>query len=90
LSTWIWIIIAIAAVVAVVLVVLGGRRAQERRLEGKRDEAGQLRQEAAARAQSAQHREALVNEQQERLREERAAAEAHARKADEVDPDVPT
>jgi FtsZ-interacting cell division protein ZipA len=90
MSTWIWILIAIAVIVVLALVVAGSRRAKERRLEGKREEAGQLRQEAAARADSAQHREALVTEQQEKLREERAAAEAHAQRADEIDPDVST
>ena len=90
MDTWVWIVIAVVAVVAIALIVWGGRRAKERRLEGKREEAGQLRQEAAQRAQAAQHRESLIAEQEDRLREERAAAEAHARRADELDPDIET
>jgi heme exporter protein D len=48
MATWIWIVIAIAVVVVLVLIVLGAMRGRQKQLEQRRDEAQQLRQQAAA------------------------------------------
>jgi hypothetical protein len=71
-------------------VLVGGRRAKERRLESKREEAQELRSGAGEQARRAQEREELAEEQAERARRERAEADERARRADEVDPDVET
>ena len=88
MAWWVIALIVIGAVVLVALLVLAGRRGRERQLESKRSEATELRQEAGVRARRAEERAALAEEQAERARQERAAADATARRADEVDPDI--
>ena len=88
-DTWVWIALAVAAVVIIALVLLGQRRARERRVEKQREEAGQLREEAQERLGTAGQREAVAQQEAERARREREAAEQAIRRADDVDPDVP-
>jgi flagellar biosynthesis/type III secretory pathway M-ring protein FliF/YscJ len=89
-ETWLIIVIVVAVFVVLALLLLAGTRAREKRLESRRSEAGELRGEAEARARRAEESEALAKEEAERARQEREAARAHARQADEIDPDVET
>src|ERR687898_759616 len=89
MDTWIIVLIVVAVVVAVSLLFLTPRL-RERRLEGRREEASELRSDAADQARRAEERETVAEEEAERARRERAEAEERARRADEVDPDVDT
>ena len=88
-STWLWVVLAIAAIVVVAVVLLGATKGRQRRVEKKREEAAELRQEAQERVSGAGRREAVAQQEAERARREREAAEEAARRADEIDPDVP-
>jgi FtsZ-interacting cell division protein ZipA len=81
-------VIAVAAVVVLGLVLFGAWKGRERRLEGKRSEALQLRRQAEQKTQQAEHRASVADELAERARAERQEAQVAARRADEVDPDV--
>jgi FtsZ-interacting cell division protein ZipA len=85
---WIWLLIILGVLVLVGIIVVGGRRAQTQRLESKREEAAELRQDAQLQARRAEERQALAEEQAERAHAERAEAEARLERADDVDPDV--
>jgi hypothetical protein len=84
------IILVIAGIVVLLVALFLGRRARDRKLEGRRVEATQLRQEADQRSQQAAEREREAERQAARAREERTEAEAQAHRADELDPDVDT
>jgi flagellar biosynthesis/type III secretory pathway M-ring protein FliF/YscJ len=84
------VLIVVIAIVVIGVFVFAGRRAQTRRLEGKREEAQELRSGASDQARRAQEREELAEEQAERARRERQEAEERLRRADEVDPDTET
>ena len=88
MDTWVWSVIAGAAVAAIALIVFAAKRARERRLESKRDEALELRRQAEAQTQRAEHRASVADGLAERARVERQEAQVAARRADEVDPDV--
>ncbi len=85
---WIWLLIILGVLLLVGIIVVGGRRAQAQRLESKRGEAAELRQDAQLQARRAEERQALAQEQAERARAERTEAEARLERADDVDPDV--
>ncbi len=85
---WVIALIALGVLLLVGIIVVGGRRAQERRVEGKRTEATELREEAASRAQRADERERVAEEEAERARRERELADDRVHRADEVDPDA--
>ena len=82
------ILLIVGALVVLAAVFVGGRRAQARRVEHKREEAQELRTGAQEQALRAEQREQLAEEQAEQARRERAEAEEQARRADELDPDV--
>jgi Flp pilus assembly protein TadB len=88
MDVWVWIVIAVAAVLLIGLVVFAGPRARDRRVENKRVEAQELRQEAKMRARRAEERELVAQEQAEQARRERSGAEEAAERARRVDPDV--
>jgi flagellar biosynthesis/type III secretory pathway M-ring protein FliF/YscJ len=88
MDVWIWIVIAVAAVIVLGLIVFAMRRARERRLEAKRQEAFELRQQAESKVLRAEHRTSVADELAERARKERREADLVAQRADEVDPDV--
>ena len=88
MATWVWIVIAAAALIVLGLVVIGAWKGRERRLESKRTEAQGLRRQAEQQSRRAQERGALAEELAERSRGERQEAQVAARRADEVDPDV--
>ena len=88
MDTWVWIVIIAAAVIVVLLLLWAATRGRQRRLETKRLEAGELRQEAELRARRADERQALAEEQAEAARRERVEAESRLERADQVDPDV--
>jgi len=46
MATWVWIVIAIAAVVLFTVVALGARRGRVKRIAQRREQAQELRQEA--------------------------------------------
>jgi FtsZ-interacting cell division protein ZipA len=83
----VWIIVIVVAAIVLIglaLVTLG----RKRRLDSRRQEAAELREQAETRARSAKQAELASEEQAERARKEREAAEEHATRAREVDPDV--
>ncbi len=88
MDVWVWIVIAVAAVLLVGLVIFAGRRARDRRIENKRVEARELRQEAEMRGRRAEERELVAQEQAEQAQRERRGAEEAAERARRVDPDV--
>lgn len=87
MATWIWIVIAIAAVIVLAVVVFGGRQAKQRRVVKQREEAQTLRQEAQQRHRNAKERENLSKELAERAASERKAGDEAAAHAARVDPD---
>jgi flagellar biosynthesis/type III secretory pathway M-ring protein FliF/YscJ len=88
MDTWLIVVIVIVAVVVLALLAWAATRGRERRIESKRAEAGELRQEAQSRAQRADERQALAEEQAEQARRERLEAESRLERADDVDPDT--
>jgi flagellar biosynthesis/type III secretory pathway M-ring protein FliF/YscJ len=87
MATWIWIIIAIAAVVAIgLLAFFGFGVAGRRRVERRRAEARVLRQEADERTRRAEEREAVAGKIADEAREEREHAENLAQRAGKLDP----
>jgi C4-dicarboxylate-specific signal transduction histidine kinase len=90
MDTWLIILIVIAAVVVLAIALFAWRRTQERRIEGKRDEARELRTEAEVQAHRADARASLAEEEADRAERERAEAREQAKRADELDPDVDT
>jgi hypothetical protein len=68
------VLIVLGALVLALIVWMLVKKQRERRLEGQREEAGELRQTARSHELHAQ--------------EHRAEAERHAREAAEVDPDI--
>lgn len=101
MDTWVWIVIAVAAVI-LVGAVIAARTGRQRRVESKREEAGVLRDRAAVREQKAERAEAdaerearearrrqeLAEQRAEEARRERDAAQTTAARADDVDPDA--
>jgi FtsZ-interacting cell division protein ZipA len=88
MDAWIIVLIVIGAVVLIALVLLGGRRARERQLEGKRVEADELRTQSEEVAQRAQVREETARKEAAQAAADREMAEERARRADEIDPDA--
>jgi Flp pilus assembly protein TadB len=78
----------VAVVVIVGVIFWSARRARERQLESKRNEARELRQQAEAKTQRAERRASVADELTDRARVEQQEAQVAARRADEVDPDV--
>jgi FtsZ-interacting cell division protein ZipA len=87
MATWIWILIAVGALVLIAVLLLGGRRAKEKRVVQKRGQARELRQEAESHARRAEEREAVAREQAEQARAERKQAAKVGERAAHVDPD---
>ena len=90
MDTWLIILIAIAAIVVLAIAFVAWRRAQERRIEGKREEARELRTQAEVQAHRADALASLAEEEAEQAERERVEAREHAKRADELDPDVET
>jgi uncharacterized protein HemX len=88
MATWIWIVIAIAAVVGLAVLVFGGRKVKQRRVVSQqREQAQGLREEAEQRHRSAKERESLAQELAERAKAERKEGDKAAAQAARVDPD---
>jgi len=87
MDTWVWILIAVVAALVVLGALFVVPRWRARSLEQKRTEASSLRDRARIRAEKAEQREALAEEQAQEARRHREAAEATAQRADEIDPD---
>ncbi|MBA2614893.1 MAG: hypothetical protein H0U90_03815 [Actinobacteria bacterium] len=85
---WIWLLIIVGALLLVGIIIVGGRQARTKRLDTKRGEASELRQDAQTQSRRAEERQALAEEQAERARAERQEADARLERADKVDPDV--
>jgi FtsZ-interacting cell division protein ZipA len=90
MDTWLIVLIIVAVLALVGIIIVGGRQARERQLEGKREEAGALRKEADRHTTEAGQRESFAQEQAEKAEKERTQAEAARERADEVDPDLDT
>jgi flagellar biosynthesis/type III secretory pathway M-ring protein FliF/YscJ len=88
MATWIWIVIAIAAVVVLAVVLFAGRKAMQRRaVAEQREQAQELRQEATERHRTAKERESLAQELAERAKAERKEGDKAAAHAARIDPD---
>jgi hypothetical protein len=88
MDTWLIILIVAAVLVVLLFAVFGSRRMRDRQLEGKREEARELRSTAEVQAHRADERAQMAEEQAEQARRERNEAHEQMRRADEVDPDV--
>jgi hypothetical protein len=88
MDTSAWIILAVVVALVVVGAAFALTRGRSRRVESRREEAGVLRERAQVRAAQAERNEAVAEEKALEARREREAAEATARRADDVDPDV--
>ena len=88
MATWIWIVIAIAAVVLLAVLVLGGRKAKQRRVTQKqREQAQELRQQAQQHHRTAKEREVQAQELADRAAAERKEGDKVASHAAQIDPD---
>lgn len=87
MATWIWILIAVGAVILIAVLLFGGRRAKEKRVVQRREQARELQQEAEVRTRRAEEREAVAQEQADHAREERKRAAEVSERAVRVDPD---
>jgi FtsZ-interacting cell division protein ZipA len=87
MASWIWILVAIGALILFAVLLLGGRRARERRIVQKREKAQELRREAEVRTRRAEERETVAQEQADQARAERKHAAEAAERAARVDPD---
>ena len=90
MSTTAVVLIGLALIFLAVAGFVVYRRQQEQKLEEKRTEAGELRQEADTRARKAEQARLQAEEQADRARKEQEAAEERRRQAAEVDPDIDT
>ena len=88
MDTWLIIVIVVAAVVVLALAYWAATRGRERRLESRRAEAGELREQAGLASRQAEERESAARDELAKAERERAVARGHATRADEVDPDV--
>jgi Flp pilus assembly protein TadB len=88
MDTWLIIVIVVAAIVVLALALWAATRGRERRLESRRVEAGEQREQAELAAQQAEERELAAREELDRAERERAVARGHSARADELDPDV--
>jgi FtsZ-interacting cell division protein ZipA len=88
MDTWVILLIVVGVLVVLALAFVASRRARERQLESKREEAGELRSTAETQAQRAEERASMAEEQAEQARRERVEADEQMRRADEIDPDV--
>lgn len=88
MATWLIVVIALAAVVGVGLVIWALERGRSRKLQERRVEAGEHREQSELRALQARERREAAEEEIERSEREQAVAQAHARRADELDPDM--
>ena len=87
MATWIWIVIAAAAVVVLAALVVGWQRGREKRLAQRREKAQALRQEAQQRHRTAKERESMAQELKERATAERKEGDKVAAHAAKIDPD---
>jgi FtsZ-interacting cell division protein ZipA len=81
MDTGVIIAIAIGAIVLIALVVMIGRSKRQERLEGRRDEAHDHREQARVRSARADRAEAEAEERAARAKREQALAEEQAVKA---------
>jgi Flp pilus assembly protein TadB len=88
MDTWLIIVIAVVAVLVVAAALWLVSRSRARRLEERRAEAGEHRETSERQALRAREREEAAQDELERAKMEREVAQAHARRADELDPDV--
>jgi flagellar biosynthesis/type III secretory pathway M-ring protein FliF/YscJ len=89
MDDWFWILIVVIAVIVVLGIIWWAvTRGRERRLEAKRTEAAELRNEAGTRMRRSEERQSLAEEQAEAARRERIEAETAAERAADVDPDI--
>ena len=82
------VLIVLAALVLVLIAWTLAKRQRERRLDGRREEAGELRQTAQRQELEAQRAEAEAEERAAQARSARTEAVRHQREAAEVDPDA--
>lgn len=88
MNTWLIVVIALAAAVAVGLVLWALERGRTRKLEERRAEAGEHREQAELRDLQARERRQAAEDEIQRADREHAVSQAHSRRADELDPDV--
>jgi hypothetical protein len=76
------IAIVVGALVLIAAIAIASKMARERRLEGKRDQAREIRHEAQVRGAQAEHQQAEAQERAARARKEQAAADEQAAEAE--------
>lgn len=89
MATWIWIVIAVAAVLVIGAVAFPAWR-RRRQVQERREQAQGLRQQAQQRHSRAKERETMAEELVERAKAERKEGDKAAAQAAEVDPDRET
>jgi flagellar biosynthesis/type III secretory pathway M-ring protein FliF/YscJ len=82
------VLIVVGAILLVLIGLAIARKQRERRLEGRREEAGELRQTAQRHDLEAARAEAEAEESAARAKSARTEAVRHQREAAEVDPDA--
>lgn len=87
MTTWIVVLIVIALIV-IAGVVIAARKRNEVRLEERRAEAQDHREDAEVTARRAEQARLEAEEQADRARLQQEAADDLRRRADEIDPDV--
>ena len=89
MDAWVWIVIAVVAVIVIAAVIFGiSGSMKRRRIEKKRAQATELRQESSAGFARAKERQSLADEQAQRAKQERVAAQQAAERAHAIDPDT--
>ena len=82
MDTGVIIAIVVGALVLIAAIAIASKMARERRLEGKREEAREVRHEAQVRGAQAERQHAEAEEQAARARKEQARAEEQAAEAE--------
>ncbi|HEX2232459.1 MAG TPA: hypothetical protein VHG69_03750 [Thermoleophilaceae bacterium] len=82
MDTGVIIAIVVGALVLIAAIAIASKMARERRLEGKREEAREVRHEAQLRGAQADRQRAEAEERAARARKEQAIADQQAAEAD--------
>lgn len=82
------VLIVLGIVILALLVAMLVKKGRDRRLEGRREEAGELRETARRHQIRAEREEAEAQERAARAQQAKAEAREHSERAADVDPDA--
>ena len=88
MSTTAIVLIVVGVLAALAIIAYAATQARGRKLEERREQAQDVRDEARAKARRAEQARLAAEEQAERARKEQQSATELRAKADELDPDV--